>query len=87
MAALPEQDRERIWRWFMRANSEPCPFTKAQLRAAIDATDTWIDTNAAAFNSALPAPFRTGATQTQKTILFCWVAMRRAGILRVEEDG
>lgn len=87
MAALPEQDRERIWRWFMRRNTENCGFTKDQLKAAVDATDTWIDSNAASFNSALPAPFRTGASLTQKTLLFCFVAMRRAGLLRVEEDG
>jgi hypothetical protein len=71
----------------MRRNIDPCGYTKADLRAAIDACDSWIDTNAAAFNTALPQPFRGSATQTQKTMLLCWVAMRRAGVLRVEEDG
>jgi hypothetical protein len=55
--------------------------------AAINATDAWIDANAAAFNTALPQPFRGAATADQKTLLLCWVAMRRAGLLRVEEDG
>lgn len=86
MAALPDLDRNRIWRYFMRRNTDACAFTKADMRAAVDATDSWIDTNASAFNSALPTAFRTNATQVQKTLLFCWVAMRRAGILRVEED-
>lgn len=87
MAALPTLDRNRIWRYFMRRNTDPCGFTKTDLQAAVDATDAWIDTNAAAFNSALPAAFRTTATQAQKTLLLCWVAMRRAGLLHVEEDG
>lgn len=87
MALLPDADRDRTGRYFMRANTLACAFTKAELRAAVNATDDWIDANAAAFNSALPLAFRTNASQVQKTLLFCWVAMRRAGILRVQEDG
>ncbi|MEU0469931.1 hypothetical protein ABZ215_38540 [Amycolatopsis sp. NPDC006131] len=86
MAVLPDLDRNRIWRWFMRQNSEPCAFTKTDLRAAVDATDSWIDSNASSFNTALPAAFRTNASLTQKTLLFCYVAMRRAGLLKVQED-
>lgn len=87
MVALPDLDRERIWRWFMRRNTDPCAFSKADLRAAINAVDVWIDANASSFNTALPQPFRGAATADQKTLILCWVAMRRAGILRVEEDG
>lgn len=87
MAVLPDADRDRVWRAFMRRNLDSSGFTKADLRAAVDATDSWIDSNAAAFNSALPAAFRTTATAAQKTLLFCYVAMRRQGALRVEEDG
>lgn len=60
--------------------------TKPQLRAALDATDDWIDANQTSFNNALPQPFRTQASLAQKTFLFCYVAMRRAGLLRAEED-
>lgn len=87
MAELPEQDRNRVWRWFMRRNTDPCNYTKTDLKAAIDACDTWVDANATSFNQALPQPFRGQATAQQKTLLLCWVAMRRAGLLRVEEDG
>jgi hypothetical protein len=86
MAVLPTLDRDRIWRFFMRRNKEVCNFTKADLLAAVNATDQWIDDNAGAFNTALPVAFRTNASLTQKTLLFCYVAMRRAGILKVEED-
>lgn len=60
--------------------------TKPELRAAIDATDDWIEANQTSFNNALPQPFRGSATLTQKTFLFCYVAMRRASLLRAEED-
>lgn len=52
--------------------------TKAQLQAAIDATDQWIDDNASAFNSALPTAARTTLTAQQKLDLFLRVARRRA---------
>jgi len=60
--------------------------TKPDLRAAIDATDDWIEANQGSFNAALPLPFRTAATAPQKTFLFCYVAMRRAGLLKAQED-
>lgn len=65
-------------------------FDKPTLDAAIAACDDWIDENQASFNSSLPnsapAQFRSNATLQQKTLLFCIVAMRRAGILKIEED-
>lgn len=49
-------------------------------RDAVDATDTWIDDNQASYNSALPEAARTALTQSQKTLLFCSVAMARVSI-------
>lgn len=71
----------------MRKNTEACTFTKADLRDAVDACDSWVDSNSTSFNTALPQPFRGNATPAQKTLLLCYVAMRRAGLLKVEEDG
>lgn len=85
--ALDAVNRARTAAQWLRRNLESCSFSKGDLRAAVDATDTWIDSNQASFNSALPAAFRTNASLAQKTLLFCYVAMRRAGILRAEEDG
>lgn len=53
--------------------------TKAQLDAAINATDDWIEANSAAFNSALPLPARTTLTAAQKAELFFLVALKRYG--------
>jgi hypothetical protein len=66
--------------------------SKTELRAAVDAIDNWIESAQGAsppsvgFNAALPQPFRSQATVAQKTLLFCWVAMRRAGVLTTRDD-
>lgn len=86
MAILSEEDRQRVWRGLMRwwsvvgRGDAPGGLLKADLRAAVDATDTWIENNQAAFNSALPAAARSGLTLTQKTLLFCAVALARVGL-------
>lgn len=65
----------------------PASLTKPDLAAAVAATDDWIEVNAASFNQALPQPFRGAAGLQLKTLLFCYVALRRAGKLHAEEDG
>lgn len=89
MAALVAEERRRVWAHLMRSMGAvgAVTVTKSELRAAVDATDQWIEDNASAFNAALPQPFRGSANLAQKTLLFCYVAMRRSGALRVEEDG
>ena len=66
MAVLSDTDRVQCWQDFMRdpanINAAASGLTKAQIRAAVDATDQWIDDNAASFNSALPAAVRTALT-------------------------
>jgi hypothetical protein len=86
MAVLSDTDRWRTTAQLMRSAIGALSVTKADLRAAVDATDTWIDNNQASYNTALPAAFKNSATLAQKTLLFCYVAMRRAGLLRAEED-
>lgn len=83
MALLDSANRLQVFALIMRHWSdlrEACSFTKAELSAAVDATDQWIEDNSASFNTALPLAFRTKATALQKTILFCKVALRRAGL-------
>jgi hypothetical protein len=86
MALLDATNRARTVAQWMRENIETCTFTKADLAAAVAATDTWVENNTAAFVAALPLPFRTASTATQKTLLFCYVLMRRAGKLKAQED-
>lgn len=88
MALLPDLDRARTAaQWMRDSTTTLAACTKTNLRDALNATDQWIDDNQTAFNTALPVTFRTNATLQQKTLLFCYVAMRRAGILKAQEDG
>jgi hypothetical protein len=88
VAVLPDVDRIKVWAQMMReavfGGLVGC--TKADLRAAVDAADSWIESNSTAYNTALPQPFRGQATATQKTLLLCWVAMRRAGLHHAEGE-
>lgn len=95
MAVLSDPDRSQVWAQAMRerANFGGIPgITKQDLRAAVNAIDDWIESAqgaaapATGFNAALPVAFRNAATLQQKTALFCFVAMRRAGLLKVAGD-
>lgn len=86
--ALDATGRARTLAQWMRDLKLPLTgITKPDIAAAVAATDDWIDANQASFNSALPQPFRSSANLELKTLLFCYVAMRRANRLRAEEDG
>jgi hypothetical protein len=86
VAVLPDLDRNRVYRYFMRQQLGDVNFTKADLQAAVNAIDTFLESNATAINTAFPQPFRSAATSAQKAAVIGFVAMRRAGLLRVEED-
>lgn len=81
MAVLPESDRLRVWRgvmrWWSSTADSLANLTKADIKAAVDAADSWVDSNAASYNSALPANFRNRATQGQKSILLVAVILMR----------
>lgn len=83
--ALDETNRVRVWMHAARDGVWP-GITKAELRTAINNTDDWIETNQTAYNNALPVNVRNSLNLVQKTLLFCYVAMRRAGRLRTNED-
>lgn len=83
MAVLSTADRQRIWRGLMRywsaTQTTLGALTKADLQTAVNDTDTWIDTNASAYNLAISQPARGALTAQQKTLLFCVVALMRNG--------
>lgn len=61
----------------VRAEPGLATMTKQDLIAAAAAADQWATDNAASYNAALPAPFRTTATAAQKAALLSFVAHRR----------
>lgn len=80
MAVLNEANRVGVWAGFQRGESRirrTLGLTKDEVRAAVDATDDWIDDNAASFNAALPQPARSALNAEQKLKLFLTVAQRR----------
>lgn len=88
MAVLDTTNRARIaFQWMRNQGGALAGVTKTDIRAAVDATDDWIDSNQGSFNTALPTAARNNLTLVQKTLLFCFVAMRRAGRLHADEDG
>ena len=83
MAELSTEDRQRVWRGIQRYLSnawEENSLSKAELQAAINSTDVWINNNVASFNSALPPAAQSGLTATQKTLMFVAVALARVNI-------
>ena len=82
MAVLSDPDRALVASRLMNDLSvvrEACSLTKTQLQAAVNAADDWANTNAASFNSALPAAAQSGLTASQKARLLAAVVLRRFG--------
>lgn len=80
MAVLTNAERAAVTAEYQREIStaaESCSILKSELRAAVDAADTWVDSNASSFNTALPVAARTGLTSSQKARLLMFVVARR----------
>lgn len=77
MAVLNDADRKEVWAEFMRSSGVFPGLTKAELRAAVDALDDFMNTNAAAINSAIPQPARGALTTSQKAKLLVHVVQQR----------
>lgn len=82
MAVLSDAERAAIWANLMETLSrerESVSISKADLRAAVDAIDSFLDTNATAINNAFPTAARNGLTIGQKARLLAYVTLRRWG--------
>lgn len=81
MALLTAADRADLWRAIMddlSAERDPLgTIAKAELRAAVDAADAWVDTNSASYNAALPQPARGVLTAAQKARILVAVIRQR----------
>lgn len=81
MAALSDVVRRQVLGRFMSEKSALregiATVTKAELLAAVNGIDAWIEANAAEFNAAIPEPARGALTAQQKVDLFLLVLLRR----------
>jgi len=83
--ALDATNRFRTFAQIVRDVAWP-GLTKPDIQAAVSAVDDWAEANSASYNTALPQPFRNTASVAQKALLLAYVCMRRAGILKAQED-
>ena len=81
MANLPTAERIAV---SAKCQSDICraretlgALTKAEFQAAVDAADSWANSNAASYNTALPLPARTALTAAQKARILMEVIRRR----------
>jgi len=80
MAVLGDSDREDIWRIYMEFSSdirEEIGLTKAEVRAAVNDTDDWIESNKVSFNTSLSSAVQSALTAKQKARLFMEVGKRK----------
>ena len=80
MATLTDAQRRELWAEYMREISnerELINVTKQDLRAAVDALDEFLHSNAAAINAAIPQPARGQLTAAQKARLLMYVIRQR----------
>lgn len=83
MAILTNDDRRELWAEYMKYSSnirEKLGLAKTELRAAVDATDQWINDNQVSFNNSLPSPAKAALTGKQKVRLFMAVAKKRFNV-------
>jgi len=82
MAILVDADRAGVWAELMRMRDfGDSGVLKAELRAAVDAVDAWVEASQAAFNAALPLPARSALTARQKAKVLMDVVSRRFGVI------
>jgi len=85
MATISDSDRSFCARRWVQEQFVDLALTAnmshSAIKAAVDAADDWADANAAAFNTALPTPFRTTASLGQKTALLAYVILKRANLI------
>lgn len=71
---------------FYRDVRESFGCSKPNVLAAVDALDDYLTTNATAINTAIPQPARGAMTVQQKLVLIAYVALMRAGKLKIEGE-
>jgi len=80
MAELTLQKRRELWTELMQvlsSDGETISITKAELLDAVNALDTWFNTNAATLNTAIPQPARASLSTSQKARMLMFILKYR----------
>ncbi len=85
MAVLTAEEKRIVAQKFVRRAyktlDKTADLTADDVLAAIQPTEDWIINNQASYNTDLPTTFKNTATLQEKTLLFCYVAMKQAGLI------
>lgn len=85
MAVLTDEEKRIVAQRFAKRMykdlDQTANLTANDILAAVQPVETFIIDNQAALNAVLPSPFKETATLTQKTLLFCYTAMKQAGLI------
>jgi hypothetical protein len=88
MAVLNAQDRSDMasdLMVFASRDTESNGFLKDDMTQLVASIDSFLDTNAAAINNAIPAAVRNKFTTSQKFRALAFIARRRAGLPRRQD--
>ena len=80
MAELNSQKRREVFADLMRllsSNNETVSITKPDLRAVVDALDTFLNDNASTINSTIPQPGRSALSASQKARILMLIIKQR----------
>ncbi len=85
MAVLTTLEKKDVAReWFKEVFEKPLKVANLNLddlNDVIQTTEDWIESNQASFVVTLPEPFKSNTNSAEKTLLFVYVAMKRAGLI------
>lgn len=76
---LSPAERDEVWKAVMSEGFHPDAALKAELRAAVDAVDTWIDDNATSLRASLSARLRALMSAQHLLYLFGYIVKKRLG--------
>lgn len=89
VVVLSDANRVKCWEAMLRGelpngtakNTETWTAPKGDIRSLINAADDFADTNANAYNTAIPVGIRSKFTSKQKALALGIVCLKRAGVL------
>lgn len=81
MTVLDSTQRTAVRDFFMREKVGPDGVNKTQLAEVVAAVDQWVEDNTTSYNNAIPQPQRGNMSATHKTLVLCYVVMKRQGLI------
>ena len=82
--ALTAEELDDIWARYQRITSRAginVVTSKADLRTAVESTETWIAANEASYNTALPEPYKTDAGAQEKALMLSLVTSKKYEVI------